>query len=486
MTQASFDAALRAALCASRRGQLDGASPALLSAVSGGPDSTALAILCESHARRDGLRHRAIVVNHGLRADAGDEAERVVRRLRAIGIDAARIDVTAPAPDGGVQEWAREARYRILFAQARSMGAALVLGHHPGDQAETVAMRLVRDSGLAGLGAMRGVSARDGVAVVRPFLDMRGVQVDKALLCEVCEGAGVAFESDPSNLDTRFERVRVRRRIARIERGGFDATRQLCRLAEAAAAIDGHLLRALAQERLLPRPSPTGHALVPARALDLPTTIRARLFCEVTGLVGGAAHPPSRAAIDVIAARLAAGRGGTLSRCKFTATAGGWLVTAEPGRRQAREVGGIEPGRDIVFAGRWKFTSSVPGKVRHLGEAGSGARAAWRDVASWRGLDAEVRRSLPVLETLDGNVVYPHLMHQGQSHGGGTTSPATAEFIAYAQSAGPWRQRPGQGRGPSMPELSQSEPEQSSGGPARPGRNRCRTNTHQHMTREKS
>ncbi|MEC8309828.1 MAG: hypothetical protein VX029_04205, partial [Pseudomonadota bacterium] len=54
--------------------------------------------------------------------------------------------------------------------------------------------------------------------------------------------------------------------------------------------------------------------------------------------------------------------------------------------------------------------SPVEATVRHLGEAGSGANREWDETPGWCALPPLVRRALPVLETLDGSVIYPHLI----------------------------------------------------------------------------
>ncbi|MEK9719090.1 MAG: ATP-binding protein, partial [Candidatus Puniceispirillum sp.] len=63
-----------------------GSSPAFVTALSGGPDSTALALLAQRFAVRHNRRHLALIVDHGLRDGSGDEARRVQARLSAFGV----------------------------------------------------------------------------------------------------------------------------------------------------------------------------------------------------------------------------------------------------------------------------------------------------------------------------------------------------------------------------------------------------------------
>jgi tRNA(Ile)-lysidine synthase len=133
----------------------------------------------------------------------------------------------------GIQEAAREARYRLLAEHAREAGAShLVTAHTLDDQAETVMMRLSRGSGLSGLAGMRRETDRQGIRHVRPLLDC-----PKSVLLDSCRVQGWRFVHDPSNADERYARVRWRRLLPLLAEEGLTAQR-LARLAERAARAD--------------------------------------------------------------------------------------------------------------------------------------------------------------------------------------------------------------------------------------------------------
>lgn len=375
----------------------------LFTALSGGPDSSALALLAASFASRHGHRHTALIIDHGIRPDSAAEAARVRDRMLERGIVAEILKVGATAPATGLQAWARAMRYDLLLERAHREGGCLLLGHHAGDQAETVMMRLGRGSGLAGLGGMRSHAVRAGVDVLRPLLG-----VDSAHLAACCREHGLATETDPSNEDRRFERVRVRGELADMARDGTALPERLGRLASAAAAIDDRLLALLARDGLLPAPAPSGHMAVPSGILDLPDLVRNRALAHIVRQIGAAEHVPSGRALARLGARLAAGQAATVGGAKFSPEDGGWLVTAEPGRRPPRLH--MAAGSRAVFNHVWEIESPVEATVRHLGEAGSGANREWDETPGWCALPPLVRRALPVLETLDGSVVYPHLI----------------------------------------------------------------------------
>ncbi len=201
-------------------------------AVSGGPDSLALLLLV--HAAQSGLV-QAATVDHGLRAEAADEAAMVADVCATLGVPHTTLAVTVA--DGNVQAEARTARYAALGAWAERAGlAAIATAHHADDQAETLLMRLNRASGVSGLAGVRarGRVAGVPVPVVRPLLDWR-----RADLAEVVQAAGLTPAQDPSNLDPAYDRVRVR--AALVEADWLDVAaiaQSAAHLAEADQALD--------------------------------------------------------------------------------------------------------------------------------------------------------------------------------------------------------------------------------------------------------
>jgi tRNA(Ile)-lysidine synthase len=204
------------------------AAPAIVLAVSGGPDSIALMWLAarwRSTLAR-GPRLIAVTVDHGLRAEAAAEARDVKRLARTLDLPHRTMRWTGEKPKTGLPAAARTARYRLLAQAARASGATHILtAHTRDDQAETVLMRLLRGSGIGGLAAMARESERDGVLLARPFL-----QVSKSQLVATLKKAKIGFADDPTNRDTNFTRPRLREIMPVLAAEGGDA-RNLARLA---------------------------------------------------------------------------------------------------------------------------------------------------------------------------------------------------------------------------------------------------------------
>lgn len=178
----------------------------VLVAVSGGGDSVALLLLAH---RVLGDRCVAATVDHRLRCGSAAEAamvaalcaERGIAHATLTGDLAERVGRTA-----NLSVRARRLRYGLLEQHAVAVGAAwLATAHHGDDQLETLLMRLNRGAGLAGLAGIRRRSGR----LIRPLLGWR-----RADLAAVVADAGIAAVDDPSNVDDRFDRARLRKAIA--------------------------------------------------------------------------------------------------------------------------------------------------------------------------------------------------------------------------------------------------------------------------------
>ncbi len=214
-------------------------APALVLAVSGGPDSIALMWLAARwrRARSRGPHLLAVTIDHGLRREAAREARDVKRLARTLGLAHLTMRWTGAKPKSGVPAAARAARYRLLARAARGSGASHILtAHTRDDQAETLLMRLLRGSGIGGLAAMARESEREGVFIVRPFLN-----ISKSQLIATLEAAGIGYADDPTNRDISFTRPRLRKVIEGLAVEGGDArnlARLASRLARANAAIE--------------------------------------------------------------------------------------------------------------------------------------------------------------------------------------------------------------------------------------------------------
>ncbi|WP_213288715.1 tRNA lysidine(34) synthetase TilS [Bradyrhizobium sp. sGM-13] len=263
------------------------AAPALVLAVSGGPDSIALMWLAARWRRSltRGPRLIAVTVDHGLRPEAAREAREVKRLARSLDLPHRTLRWTGTKPKTGLPAAAREARYRLLAKAARASGATHILtAHTRDDQAETLLMRMLRGSGIAGLAAMARETERDGVWLARPLLD-----IPKSQLVATLDKAKIAFADDPTNRDMSFTRPRLRALMPALAEEGGDSrnlARVASRLARANAAIE---VLADGAERYLAvrdRDDATRFGFDAQAFAGLPEEIRLRLLKRAIDRVG--------------------------------------------------------------------------------------------------------------------------------------------------------------------------------------------------------
>lgn len=302
-------------------------------AVSGGPDSMALAWLAACWGRP-----LALVVDHGLRAESAPEAALTIRRLGAIGV-AARLLPLALAPGASVAERARAARYEVLFAACAEAGLPhLLLGHQEGDQAETVLMRISHRSQMAGRAGMARAVPRGGVLLLRPLLG-----IARARLRATLEQAGIAWVDDPSNADPRAERARLR---ALLADGHGDAPTLHAASRDAAAARRG-TERAAAEFLARHAELGSGWAWLPQGPWPA---------AALSGLVratGGGAYPPPW---EKIAALAAAPGAATLAGARLLRGRDGWFVAREAAAMQ----GAVAAQHGAIWDGRFRLEGTPP------------------------------------------------------------------------------------------------------------------------------
>jgi tRNA(Ile)-lysidine synthase len=213
-----------AAAASAEAGLRNGA--AVLAAVSGGPDSTALlrvlAVLREDMT----LSLSACVVDHGIRPAAEIDAD--VSFVQGL-CDTLRVPLSvARVPAGmlrersartgaSLEEAARETRHRLLLKAARDSGAAMIaLGHTEDDVVETLLMRVLQGAGVDGL---RGIPLRRG-PFFRPLIHCTRAQV-----LDYLSSLSQGWREDATNADTAMLRNRVRHLLLPVLRESFPGYR---------------------------------------------------------------------------------------------------------------------------------------------------------------------------------------------------------------------------------------------------------------------
>ena len=335
------------------------ARPRVAIAVSGGPDSMALMLLADRWARQSGGEAWGLTVDHGLRPESAAEAGIVAGWLAGRGIRHETLLWEDEKPTGGIQEAARDARYRLLSEWCRAHACLhLLTAHHREDQAETHLIRRRAGSGIDGLAGMSAVRELPHCRLARPLL-----AVPRARLAALLAAEGQPFLQDPSNLDPAFERARLRlpptvipgrpggpnpesrnTERARLNRpvfldSGLTAARRPGMTDEVIAATLDFGRQRIARERdldsLIARAvgvHPAGLAMLDPAALAAADAERGeRLLGRVAACIGAARYPARRDRLARLFAGLRADpkRARTLGGCRFVPWRGRILVLRE-------------------------------------------------------------------------------------------------------------------------------------------------------------
>jgi len=175
--------------------------------VSGGPDSVCLLhILCRL---KDKYNLRLIVahVNYSLRGKDSVLDEKFVKDLSEK--YSLPFEITRPTysllPTTHSEDSLRDIRYRF-FEKIRTKYKAdwIAVGHNLNDQAETVVMRILRGTGLRGLGAIKFRNDK----IIRPLLN-----IPRKDILAYLRRNRVQFRIDKTNLALDFTRNKIRNKL---------------------------------------------------------------------------------------------------------------------------------------------------------------------------------------------------------------------------------------------------------------------------------
>ena len=334
----------------------------------------ALALLVLEWASRRNGTVLALTVDHGLRAESGREADLTLAALAALGIPGRKLVAADLAHGPGLAERARETRYRLLTEACSADGIPhLLVGHHIGDQVETVMMRALSSSGTRGLAGMPIVTERRFVRLLRPLLNEAPARLRALLIAN-----RVAWIEDPSNRDPGALRSRLRS-VRDDPEGTGEGTLALAaaahRAGEARTAMDRASARILGERATI---RPEGYAVL------TPGPIEPEVLAALLRTIAGASHASP---IDRVAVLARALRPATLGGARI-APAGrlgpGWLVMRE--RRSMEGTVAARPG--VIWDGRFRLVGGPDG----FADQGPVSRLGFGGELTLGALDADAKR----------------------------------------------------------------------------------------------
>jgi len=189
-------------------------------AISGGADSLSMAFLAKCYSLKNKIHTNFFIVDHKLRKNSSKEAKLVKFFLYKYDIQCQILTWNGKKPKSNIQSIARNNRYHLLKKSCKKkLIRYLLVGHHIDDLYENFFIRLLRGSGLKGLSSFGEViqEKEDNLKILRPL-----IQFEKKELIYISKNVFNFFVQDPSNQNTFFQRIRVRKLISELSKEGFD------------------------------------------------------------------------------------------------------------------------------------------------------------------------------------------------------------------------------------------------------------------------
>lgn len=219
----------------------------VLAGVSGGADSVCLLLLLHRLQEEFSFSLEVIHVEHGIRGEESQKDAAFVKQLcqmHKLAYHLYPIETCsyAKANGLGIEEAARILRYR-MFAEAVQSASqnkaqvSVALAHHMEDQAETVLFQMSRGSGTAGLCGMPPVRMEHGVRIIRPFLNVRRIEIENYL-----KEQEQSYRTDATNQSLQYSRNRIRGQIIPVlNEINVQAVPHIARLAEHMRGVSDYM-----------------------------------------------------------------------------------------------------------------------------------------------------------------------------------------------------------------------------------------------------
>ena len=178
-------------------------------ALSGGPDSIALADILVRLGPEMDLQIIIGHFNHKLRGDESDEDEEFCRRIAnkyGLPYHGGKMDKSKKQKGVSPESFYRRERYLFLEGvMKRQRAQKIALGHNMDDQAQTVLMRLLQGSSLEGL---KGILPLRDDKFIRPLIEVARQEIVDYLKINELE-----YRKDSTNKSAKMPRNKIREEL---------------------------------------------------------------------------------------------------------------------------------------------------------------------------------------------------------------------------------------------------------------------------------
>ncbi len=257
-------------------------------AVSGGPDSLALAFLAKIYSIRRGLISKFLIIDHKLRPESTKEAKTVRSLLKRYSIKSKILSWNGKKPQNNIQAKAREKRYELLFNESDKYKISnILIGHHQDDLIENFFIRMLRGSGLKGLISLDKKNKFGNKNLFRPLI---GHTKDELIF--IAKKVFNFYIRDPSNQDGKYQRIVIRKLITELQKSGLDKNKfnnTLKNLRYSDKVINFYVNNNLKKNSFLSRES--NRLILKKEYFEQPYEVIFRSLSESLKLIGKKANP---------------------------------------------------------------------------------------------------------------------------------------------------------------------------------------------------
>ncbi len=378
--------------------------------LSGGIDSMSLLHLIRDfidNKKNTSIYCTTVIIDHNLRNESNKEAEAIKKISQSLGFNAQIEKISVPTPISNIQNWARKHRRNILHQKCLKLSANLILGHHFDDQAETLFMRMAKNSALDGLSGMNEISSWNGIYILRPLL-----LYNKNNIQNYAKNKKIQYFEDSSNFNCKFERIKTRLYLNNIKKNIWpNVSKDLNYFSKLNSNLlkkTDYIFETWAKKNIIVHKS--GAVRIDYESLKIifekSQLFAVRLVGKIIQSVGGKEYPPKRKKTFNLILSLFVNNFKKKSLGNVNVfSCNDYLFFIRENRNLSFEVS-IQENEYYIFDGRFLLTSSVPGKLCKCNKKDLmviNNKNPFNEYRYW------INNTIPYLETLEGETIKPHL-----------------------------------------------------------------------------
>lgn len=378
--------------------------------LSGGIDSMCLLYLLKNfidNNKKLEIDLTPVIIDHNLRVNSKREAEEVSKISQSLGFKTYVKKINECKPRGNIQNWARKQRRDILFKLCTLLSANLILAHHFDDQAETLFMRMIRETALDGLAGMSEIRTWNGIFILRPLLSY-----DKKQIKKYVTNKQIYYFEDNSNINLKYERVRTRFFLESMKKNIWpnisNDLNYFSKLNTDLLKKTNFIFNVWTEENVLVNRG--GAVRVYYQGLktifDKSHLFAISIVGKIIQTVGGNEYAPKRKKTFELISSFFISKFKKKSLGNVSVSLnGGYLFFIRENRNINYEMK-IKKNKSYIFDGRFLVLSSIAGKLIKCHDVNLNVM---NSINPFYKYNVQINNTIPYLRTLEGKTIKPHL-----------------------------------------------------------------------------